>query len=349
MRKVLVDEAIGLTLGHDITKIIPGREKCRAFRKGHVIAPQDVPRLKDLGKEHIYVWEPDDNLVHEDEAALRLARAAAGPGVSWSEPNQGRVNLKADYDGLLQVQVEQLNWINNLDNIIFATLHNDRVVVEQDTIAGTRVVPLAIDRATLEEAERLASAPHPLLSIKPFHSLWVAVVTTGSEVNSGRIKDGFGKIVRRKINPFGGRWMGQTIIPDDPDLIANEIQNYIAEGAQLILVTGGMSVDADDVTPNAIRNIGAEVVFYGAPVLPGSQFMLAYQGHVPICGVPGGALFSRKTTLDLLLPRIFAEEIITRADIVALGHGGLCQECELCNYPRCPFGKSTQIFGRRNI
>lgn len=349
MRKVLVDEAIGLTLGHDITKIIPGREKYRAFRKGHVISPQDVTQLKDIGKEHIYVWEPDDNLVHEDEAALRLAQAAAGPGVSWAEPNQGRVNLKADYDGLLRVQVEQLNWINNLDNIIFATLHNDRVVVKQDTIAGTRVVPLAIDHGTLEEAERFASTPHPLLSVKPFRSLWVAVVTTGSELNSGRIKDGFGKIVRQKINPFGGRWMGQTIIPDDPDIIANEIQNYIAEGAQLILVTGGMSVDADDLTPNAIRNTGAEVVFYGAPILPGSQFMLAYQGHVPICGVPGGALFSRKTTLDLLLPRIFAEEVISRADIVALGHGGLCEECKLCHYPQCPFGKSTQILGRRNI
>ncbi|MDD2620934.1 MAG: molybdopterin-binding protein [Syntrophomonadaceae bacterium] len=343
MRKVHVDDAIGMTLGHDITKIIPGKEKCRAFSRGHIIVAQDLPRLKDLGKEHIYIWEPNDNLVHEDDAAILLGRAAAGPGVCCNEPNQGRVNLKAKYDGLLKVRSEQLNWINNLDNIIFATLHNNRVVAKNQTVAGTRVIPLAIESYVLDEAERLAALPNPLLTVKPFRSLWVAVVTTGSEVNSGRIKDGFGKVVRQKINPFGGRWMGQTITPDIPELIAEEIQNFIAEGAELILVTGGMSVDADDVTPHGIRASGAEVVFYGAPVLPGSQFMLAYQGHVPVCGVPGGALFSRKTTLDLLLPRIFAGDIINRADIIALGHGGLCEECQICHYPHCSFGKTTYI------
>ncbi len=343
MRKVSVDDAIGLTLGHDITKIIPGKEKCRAFRRGHVIAPQDLPRLKDLGKEHIYTWEPSDNLVHEDDAAIRLARAASGPGVCCTEPNQGRVNLKAQYDGLLKVRFEQLSWINNLDNIIFATLHNNRVVAKNQILAGTRVVPLAIESYILEEAEHLAGLPQPLITVKPFKPLWVAVVTTGSEVNSGRIKDGFGKIVRKKINPFGGRWMGQTITPDIPELIAEEIQNFVIQGADLILVTGGMSVDADDATPNAIKSTGADLVFYGAPVLPGSQFLLAYQGHVPICGVPGGALFSRKTTLDLLLPRIFAGETINRADIIALGHGGLCEECADCRFPHCSFGKATHI------
>lgn len=343
MRKVPVADAIGLTLGHDITKIIPGKEKYRAFRRGHIIAAQDLPRLKDLGKEHIYIWEPSDNLVHEDDAAMLLAGAAAGPGICCNEPNQGRVNLKAEYDGLLKVKSEQLSWINNLDNIIFATLHNNRVVTKNQIVAGTRVVPLAIDSNLLQEAVRLSALPHPLLTVKPFQSLWVAVVTTGSEVNSGRIKDGFGKVVRQKITPFGGRCMGQTITPDIPELIAREIQNFVVQGAELILVTGGMSVDADDVTPSGIRASGADVVFYGAPVLPGSQFMLAYQGRVPICGVPGGALFSRKTTLDLLLPRIFAGEIINRAEIIALGHGGLCEECAICHYPHCSFGKTTQF------
>lgn len=135
--------------------------------------------------------------------------------------------------------------------------------------------------------------------------------------------------------------MSQVIVPDDPDLITREIQNFVAQGAQLVIVTGGMSVDADDVTPQGIRNTGAEVIFYGAPILPGSQFMLAYKGHVPICGVPGGALFSRKTTLDLLLPRIFAGDIINRRDIVVMGHGGLCENCRICHFPQCPFGKAT--------
>ncbi|HWP96323.1 MAG TPA: molybdopterin-binding protein [Syntrophomonadaceae bacterium] len=343
MRKVHVEDAVGLTLGHDITKIVPGREKYRAFCRGHIVRAEDIPRLKDMGKEHIFVWEPDDNMVHEDEAALRMAQAAAGPGVSFAKPSQGRVNLKASFDGLLQVQVAQLNWINNLENVIFSTLHNNRVVAQNQVIAGTRVVPVAIENSILEEAVRLGREPGPLLTVKPFRPLWVAVVTTGSEINSGRIKDGFGKTMRHKINPFGGRWMGQTIVPDDPQLITREIQNFIAEGADLILVTGGMSVDADDATPNGIRSSGAEVVFYGAPVLPGSQFMLAYQGHIPIIGVPGGVLFNSVTTLDLLLPRLFVGDVITRADIVALGHGGLCEECPICYYPACPFGKATPL------
>jgi len=341
MRKVPVTEAIGLTLGYDITKIIPGREKYRAFRRGQVITEQDIPKLRDMGKENIYIWEPHDNVIHEDEAALRLARLAVGPGLSWTEPNQGRVNIWADHNGLLKVQVEKLNQINNMDEIVFATLHNDRVVAEGQTVAGTRVVPVVVERAIIEEAEKITQGQPPILLVKPFLPLWVAVVTTGTEVNSGRIKDGFARIIRQKIAPFGGRWMGQVIVPDDPDIITKEIQNFVAEGAGLVIVTGGMSVDADDATPQGIRDTGADMVFYGAPILPGSQFMLAYQGHIPICGVPGGALFSRKTTLDLILPRIFAGDLIDRLDIVAMGHGGLCEECDICHFPQCPFGKTT--------
>ncbi len=341
MRKVPVEEAVGLTLGYDITKIVPGREKYRAFRRGQVIAAEDIPKLKDIGKEHIYIWDPDDHMIHEDDAALRLAQCAAGPGLYWGEPNQGRVNLKAEYAGLLKVQVDGLNMLNNLEDIVFATLHNDRVVVEGQAVAGTRVVPVAVEQELMQAAEKICTEKASILSIKAFKPLWTAVVTTGTEVNSGRIKDGFAGVIRNKIAPYSGRWMGQVIVPDDPELISREIHNFVAEGAQLVIVTGGMSVDADDATPQAIRQSGAEVVFYGAPILPGSQFMLAYQGHVPICGVPGGALFSRKTTLDLLLPRIFAEDRIERSDIVAMGHGGLCEECQQCHFPQCPFGKTT--------
>ncbi len=341
MRKVPVGQAVGMTLGYDITKIVPGREKYRAFRKGQVISEQDVPKLKDMGKENIYIWEPEENMVHEDEAALHLARLAVGPGLKLTEPNQGRVNMRAAYDGLLKVQVEQLHQLNNLDDIVFATLHNDRIVAEGQTVAGTRVVPIAVNRSLMEAVDKVYYGKSPMLTVKPFLPLWVAVVTTGTEVNSGRIKDGFAKIIRQKIAPFQGRWMGQVIVPDHPELISREIHNFIAEGAQLVIVTGGMSVDADDSTPQGIRDTGAEVVFYGAPILPGSQFMLAYQGHVPICGVPGGALFSRKTTLDLLLPRIFAGDMISRQNIVAMGHGGLCEECSICHFPQCPFGKAS--------
>lgn len=339
MIKVPVEEAVGLPLGHDITKIVPGKEKYRAFRRGQIITAEDIPRLKDIGKNHIFVEEEHDTMVHEDEAARRIAQKAAGHGVVWTEPNQGRVDLRAAHDGLFKVQVDQLVQVNNLPDVIMSTLHTDRLVAKDQLLAGTRIVPLAIDREILDQAEKRCLHPMPLLEVKPFKPLWVGVITTGSEVNSGRIKDGFSHLIRQKIGAFGGRWMGRVIVPDEAELIAREINNFIAEGVKLLIVTGGMSVDADDVTPQAIKQSGAETVFYGAPILPGSQFMLAYQGNVAICGVPGGALYNKRTTLDLVLPRIFAEERISRAEIVALGHGGLCEGCRTCRFPHCAFGK----------
>ncbi|HPZ43407.1 MAG TPA: molybdopterin-binding protein [Bacillota bacterium] len=341
MRKVPVTEAVGMVLGHDITKIVPGCEKGRAFRRGQVITPGDIPKLLDLGKKHIYVWEPETDLIHEDDAALRLARHSAGPGLSWDQPNQGRVNIRATRNGLFKVHVNRLRNVNELDNIVMATLHNNRVVTKDQVVAGTRIIPLAIERHLLEAAEEICAKPSPLLTVKPFQSLWVGVVTTGSEVYSGRIQDGFCSVIRQKIAPFNARFLGQVIVPDDPQVISSQIRQMIAEGAELVMVTGGMSVDPDDVTPTGIRATGADVVFYGAPVLPGSMFMLAYLGRVPICGLPGCVMFNKTTILDLILPRIFAEERLNRSDIVNLGHGGLCEECETCRYPACPFGKAT--------
>lgn len=343
MRKVPVNDSAGMVLCHDITKIIPGHEKVRAFRRGQIITPADIPKLLDLGKEHIYAWESADDLVHEDEAALRLARLAAGPGLGWDVPNQGKVSLRATRDGLLKVRGDRLNLLNNLDGVILATAHNNRVVFEGQIVAGTRVIPLTIQRDILEGAEEICSEQEPLLSVKPFQPLWVGIVTTGSEVYTGRIKDGFCSVVRKKAAPFGARVLGQVIVPDDPYLITTEIHQMIGEGADLVIVTGGMSVDPDDVTPSGIRATGADVVSYGAPVLPGSMFMLAYLGHVPVCGLPACVMFNRTTVFDLVLPRIFAGERLSKADIIALGHGGLCEECRVCRYPACAFGKGAEI------
>lgn len=340
MREVPVIEAVGMVLCHDITRIVPGLEKGRAFRKGHVISREDVPRLLDMGKKHVYVWEPDPDLVHEDEAALQLARCAAGPGLLRDEPNQGKVSLKAACDGLLKVNGDILKMVNSLEGVIFSTLHGNRVVARGQVVAGTRVIPLAIPRDVLEGAEGICLKYGPLISVKPFQPMWTSIVTTGSEVYEGRIKDGFCSVLRQKLVPLGGRLQGQVIVPDDPDLIAMEIRRLVGEGAELVMVTGGMSVDPDDVTPAGIRAAGADVVFYGAPVLPGSMFMLAYLGSVPVCGLPGCVMFNRITVLDLILPRIFAGERVTRDEMVALGHGGLCEECDVCRYPACSFGKT---------
>ncbi|NLJ77035.1 MAG: molybdopterin-binding protein [Peptococcaceae bacterium] len=339
MRKVPVTEAVGMVLCHDITRIIPGREKGRAFRRGQVITPGDIPTLLDLGKEHIYVWETGNSLIHEDEAALSLARHAAGPGLKWDQPSQGRVNLRAAYDGLLKVHVKQLNKLNNTNDVVMATAHNNRYVKEGQIVAATRITPLAVHSDILKEAERICTKESPLLEVKPFQSLWLGVVTTGSEIYSGRIRDGFCSIIRQKTAVFGAKMLGQVIVPDDPHLICAEVRQFVAEGAQMVLVTGGMSVDPDDVTPVGIRATGAEVVSYGAPALPGAMFMLAYLGRVPICGLPGCVMFNGVTIFDLVLPRIFAGERISREEIVSLGHGGLCAECTTCHYPACSFGK----------
>lgn len=279
-------------------------------------------------------------MVHEDEAALFLASNAAGTGLTWDSPNQGKVSLMATHDGLLKVDVNRLNELNNIEDIIFSTLHNNRTATTNQIVAGTRIIPLAVHNNKLARAKDICGHSGPLIYVKPYNPLWVGVVTTGNEVYSGRVQDGSCSVIRSKTMPFGGRVTGQSIVPDDSDLITMEILRFIREGAEMVLVSGGMSVDPDDVTPLGIRSTGADVVFYGAPVLPGSMFMLAYLGNVPICGLPGCVMFNQTTIFDLLLPRFFAGERISRSEVVALGHGGLCEECQSCNYPSCSFGKS---------
>jgi hypothetical protein len=340
MRKIPVTEAVGSVLCHDITRVIPGKDQYPAYKKGKVISQEDIPGLKDLGKENVFVWDSDPDIVHEDDAALRLAEHACGPGLMWAEPRQGRLNIKARNKGLFKVRVEQLSLVNNLEDVIFASLHNNRVVEKDQTVAGTRIIPLTIPINKLDKAEKLCSTPAPLFEIKEFIPYKIGLITSGNEVYKGRIPDAFCPLIRQKIKPFEAELLEQVLVPDDSELIAQEIEKFIEKGAELIFITGGMSVDADDVTPAGIKATGADIVFYGAPVLPGSQFMLAYLGQVPICGVPGGALYARRTTFDLLLPRIMAGDRINRAEVMALGHGGLCEECEVCRYPVCSFGKS---------
>lgn len=339
MKKISVHDSIGLAICHDITRIVPGKEKVRAFQKGHVIRAEDVPKLHDLGKEHIYIWEDSDSLIHEDEAALRLAQAAGGTGIIWGEPNQGRVSLKAGYSGLLEIDAMRLGQINNIEGIVLATLHGGQAVAPGTVVAGTRVIPIAIEKDRLEAAEQICSTGSPLISVKPFYPLRVGIVTTGNEVFSGRIKDGFGPVLQQKLASYPAEFIEQVLVPDDASRIATQIIEFIDNGAELVLVTGGMSVDPDDVTPTGIKQTGAEVVFYGAPVLPGSMLMLAYLDNIPICGVPGCVMFNRTTSLDLILPYIFAGQRVNRSQVVSLGYGGLCQECPVCHYPNCAFGK----------
>lgn len=339
MKTIPVREAVGAVLCHDVTRIVPGGQKGPAFRKGHVIRPEDVPELLAIGKEHIYVLELTPGLLHEDDAARRISRAAAGPGLTWSGVSEGKVNLLAERAGLLKVDPEGLARLNAIEGVAFGTLHTDRRVAAGAPVGGTRVIPLVIEEGKIRQAEEICRRRHPILQVKPFRPWRVGMVTTGSEVYHGRIPDRFGPVVRQKFAELGSEVFSQVLTADDRELTAAAIRRLIAEGAEMVVATGGMSVDPDDQTPASIRATGAEVVSYGAPVFPGAMFLLAYLGGVPILGLPGCVMYFRATIFDLIVPRLLVGERVTRQEIVALGHGGFCPACPECRYPDCGFGK----------
>ena len=328
-----------MILTHDVTRIIPGRFKGPAFKKGHIIRPEDIPVLLSMGKENIFTLEFKNGFVHEDEAARRIAEAAAGPGLYLSAVSEGRVNLISEYPGLLKIDIDVLNQINSLGEIVFATRHSNHRVDAGLLVAGTRIIPLAAEEKLILAAERLCRKADPLIQIKPFKSFEVGLIVTGSEVYHGRIADAFGPVIVRKFQELGSRVLNQTLVSDNPETAVAAIHDMIGKGAHMVVLTGGMSVDPDDRTPAAIRASGAEIVTYGAPTFPGAMFMLAYLNHVPILGLPGCVMYSRTTIFDLIVPRILAGESITREEVTAMGHGGFCAVCPDCRYPLCGFGK----------
>lgn len=339
MTKVPIEEAVGLVLGHDITEIVPGSFKGRAFKKGHIVQEEDIEHLLRIGKEHLYVLNLKSGLIHENEAAHRIAEAVAGPGLDLSEPCEGRINLTAGHQGLVKIDRERLEQINSLGDIVVATVHSDQQVEAGRPVAGTRIIPLVIEDESIQAVES-ACQHGPVVRVLPFQQLQVGLVTTGSEISAGRIQDGFGPVVRKKFENLGCSLLRQVFVSDDMAMTVSAIENLIQEGAEMVAVTGGMSVDPDDLTPSAIRAAGGQVVSYGAPTFPGAMFMLAYKGQIPIVGLPGCVMYHQASIFDLLVPRIVAGDPVERRDIVRLGHGGFCAGCSPCRYPICPFGKS---------
>ena len=340
MKMIPVREAVGTVLCHDMTEIVPGGPKGPAFRKGHILREEDIPRLLNMGKEHIFVWEMHPGLLHENDAAARMARAAAGRGIELSAPKEGKIDLAAREDGLLVVNVRALYEVNETEETIFVTLHTHQRVTGGMVVAGTRIVPLVIDEEKIARIEEICRKKAPLIEIKPMRPLKVGIVTTGNEVYHGRIEDKFGPVVVRKIEELGCRSLGQILVSDSVELIVEAIRTFLDKGAEMIAVTGGMSVDPDDVTPAGIRASGGRVVKYGAPVLPGAMFLLAYIGQVPVLGLPGCVMYHATSIFDLILPRLLAGVEVTRADIVKWAHGGVCNLCSECRFPNCSFGKS---------
>ena len=358
MRLVKTEDAVGQVLCHDMTQIIPGIKKGPVFPKGHIVTKEDIPVLLSIGKEHLYVWELADEeagLVHENEAALILRDICMGGSASLtaSEPSEGKIEIRAAADGLFKVDGKRMKRLNSLGDLMIATIHGNFPVKRGDKLAGTRIIPLVIERERMEEAKRKAGKV-PLFSILPFHHTKVTIITTGNEVALGRIQDGFGPVLKEKLSEYDTEVVSQRILPDDREQIKEAVLKAAYEGTELILVTGGMSVDPDDKTPGAIKDTGAEIVSYGAPVLPGAMFLLSYlsvngkrsdgkEHRIPVLGLPGCIMYARRTIFDLILPRVLAGEELTAEDINVYGEGGLCLNCEVCHFPHCAFGKVSGV------
>jgi hypothetical protein len=339
IKKVKVEEAIGMALAHDLTKVIPGGFKGPAFKRGQIITKDDIPELLSIGKEHVFVLTLDEGEVHEEEAAVRIAKAIIGNGLSHSLPSEGRVNLKTTAAGLLKINVASLDEINLLGDIIIATIHNNTVCKKDATVAGTRIIQLFTTEAKLAQMEKIAAKHRPVITLAPLKLKNIGLIITGSEVFKGRIKDGFSPILHKKIEALGCRVNNEEIVPDDSEIIARMIQTFKAKGSEVILCCSGMSVDPDDVTPLGIRKSGAEVRFYGLPVLPGAMFLYAKLENVHILGVPACVLHASSTAFDALFPVVLTGEELTFEETRKMGHGGLCLKCEECKYPVCPFCK----------
>jgi hypothetical protein len=323
MLKVIpVEEAVGLPLAHDITEIVPGKHKGPAFRRGHIVRKEDISKLLDVGKRNLYIMELDKDEVHEEDAAHRLAKAAAGPNLKLVGPSEGRVNLVAEISGLLKIDSDLLYRLNSLGDLMMATLLSDRHVNDGDVVAGTRTIPVVVKEELIQRAEALCK-DHPIIRILPMPPRRIHLIVTGSEVYTGRIQDGFEPVVRRKAAAMGSDLAAKQVANDDPDQIAKLIQAAQGSGAEIILVSGGMSVDPDDKTPEGIRRSGAKIESHGFPILPGSMFLMAYLNDTPILGLSGCVLHDPFSAFDILLPRLLAGDKITRSDIMAMGHGGL--------------------------
>ena len=337
MKLIKTVDAEGAVLCHDITQIIKGVTKDAVFRKGHIVTKEDIPVLLSVGKDQLYVWEKEEGMLHENDAAEVLCAMCKGEHMERSQAKEGKIELIADCDGLLKINRKALMAVNSTPQMMIATIHGDLPVKKGQKLAGTRIIPLVIEQEKME-AMQAAAGPKPILNVLPFHPKKFAVITTGSEVFKGRIEDKFTPILEQKLAVYGCEMAFHKVCDDDPAGITAVILEAKAAGCELIFTTGGMSVDPDDRTPLAIRNTGAEIVTYGAPVLPGAMFLVSYLDGVPVCGLPGCVMYAKRTIFDLLLPRLLADDPITAEDIARLGEGGLCLGCAECHWPNCGFG-----------
>ncbi len=336
MKKVNVEDAVGLVLAHDITEIIPGEKKDVAFQRGRIIERGDVEHLLDMGKSHIFVTDGPEREVHEDEAGKRIATAAMDGNMDLAPAKEGRINIKSTVDGLVRVNLARLAEINRVRDVLFTAVPDRYPVKPGDVIAATRIVPLYIPESLLQEAE--AVGRKGIVSIRPFARMSVGLVVTGTEVATGRIPDASAR-VEAKLAGHGLELKGKRLVRDEVGLIRDAVLELISAGSDIIVTTSGLSVDPDDLTKEGVEATGARIISYGAPVFPGAMFLVARLKGRYILGAPACVYFNTHTMLDILLPWIMAGEKVTAAHVRKLAHGGLCLHCDVCRYPKCFFGK----------
>lgn len=337
MKKVKVEEAVGLTLCHDLTEMRDGF-KGAAFRRGHVITEADIPHMLDIGKRTVFVWEENAGEIHEEDAARRMAAMAPVEGAHYTEPAEGKVQLISDTEGMFRVDTALLREINSIGDITISTLPDHYPVQPGMRLASMRIVPLVTKEQQILQAEALCRS-RKLLDLCPYRPLRAGIVITGSEIYHGRIKDKFEAVARRKLARYPGEVLGAAVCDDDLEMLVDAAQRFLEQGADFLIFSGGMSVDPDDLTPTAIRRLGCDVVSHGVPSQPGNMTMLAYLGDIPVLGVPGAAISLPTTIFDVMLPQVYAGERFTREDLIKLGDGGLCQLCAACHFPNCTYGR----------
>lgn len=337
MKKVKVQDAIGMTLCHDITAMVDGF-KGAAFKRGHVITQEDIPKLLDIGKQHVFIWEENAGEIHEEDAARRLSQMTTVNGAHYGSISEGKVQLFADQDGMFRVDKALLAAVNRIGDITITTLPDHYPVKAGDRLASMRIVPLVTEERQIAEAEALC-ADKQLYDLRPFKPLKVGIIITGSEIYHGRIKDKFERVARAKLAHYPAEILGVHVCDDELDMIVGAGRTLLTEGAELLIFSGGMSVDPDDLTPSAIREMGAEIISYGVPSQPGNMTLVAYLDQAALLGVPGAAISRPTTMFDVLLPQIFCGDPLTKDDLIRLGEGGLCQMCDNCHFPNCTFGR----------
>ena len=339
MKKINTKDAVGQVLCHDITQIIPGVKKGPVFKKGHIIREEDIPVLLSVGKDQIYIMENDENMLHENDAAAILQKMCGNENMTFSEPSEGKIELFSAIDGLFLVDNERLNIVNSFGEMMIATRSSGYIVHKGDKLAGTRIIPLVIEKEKMEKVQQLVGQ-EPILRVVPLKKKKYGLITTGNEVFYGRIEDAFTPILNKKLQAFGCEMVEHVILNDDHEKITAAIKDMLDKGVDMVLCTGGMSVDPDDRTPLAIKNSGVNIVTYGAPVLPGAMFLVSYtKDGRPVLGLPGCIMYAKRTIFDLALPRILADIPITKEFMSSLGNGGLCLNCPVCTFPNCSFGK----------